>query len=160
VDRARTFNRGHECVGIRCRCARCAVGRACRDTESIARLRTGKRTSRAGWGQSEAVVVVCQPEGEAGGQPPSSSVKEGGGRKAAALASKSNWPSREAAVERFISGKWCRRVVLDQVMDGQYDRAGCRCELEAECNIYMRQRDRVELEDGILWIEREGDMKV
>ncbi|RKK63864.1 hypothetical protein BFJ69_g16845 [Fusarium oxysporum] len=75
------------------------------------------RAGRDG-GQSEAVVVVCQPEGEAGGQPSSSSVNEERGRKAAASSSKSNWPLREAAVERFISGKWCRRVVLDQVMDG------------------------------------------
>ncbi|KAH7169547.1 RecQ helicase [Fusarium sp. MPI-SDFR-AT-0072] len=117
------------------------------------------RAGRDG-GQSEAVVVICQPEGEAGGQLSSSSVKEGGGRKAAVSSSKSNWPSREAAVERFISGKWCRRVVLDQVMDGQYDRAGCRSESEAECDVCVRQRDRAELEDDILWIEREGDMKV
>ncbi|EXL40011.1 hypothetical protein FOCG_17406 [Fusarium oxysporum f. sp. radicis-lycopersici 26381] len=111
-------------------------------------------------GQSEAVVVVYQPEGEAGGQPPSSSVNEERGRKAAASSSKSNWPLREAVVERFISGKWCRRVVLDQVIDGQYDRAGCRSESEAECDVCVRQRDRAELEDDILWIEREGDMKV
>jgi hypothetical protein len=49
---------------------------------------------------------------------------------------------------------------LDQVMDGQYDRAGCRSESEAECDVCVRQRDRAELEDDILWIEREGDMKV
>ena len=56
-------------------------------------------------GQSEAVVVICQPEGKAGGQPSSSSVNKERGRKAAALSSKSNWPLREAAVEQFISGK-------------------------------------------------------
>jgi hypothetical protein len=45
-------------------------------------------------------------------------------------------------------------------MDGQYDRAGCRSESEAECDVCVRQRDRAELEDDILWIEGEGDMKV
>jgi superfamily II DNA helicase RecQ len=109
---------------------------------------------------SEAVVVMCQQEEEAGD--PRSSAKAGRRRKAAAAAasSRAKWPVKEAAVERFVSAKWCRRVVLDQVMDGQYDRAGCHAESEVACDVCQRQRDQLELEEDISWFERGGDMAI
>ncbi|KAJ3469903.1 hypothetical protein MRS44_000002 [Fusarium solani] len=107
---------------------------------------------------SEAVVVICQQGEEAGG--PRSSVKAGRRRRKAAVSDRAKWPAKEAAVERFISAKWCRRVVLDQVMDGQYDRAGCHPESEVACDVCQRQRDQLALEEDMLWFEREGDIAV
>ncbi|KAG8664054.1 uncharacterized protein FPOAC1_014121 [Fusarium poae] len=67
----------------------------------------------------------------------------------------SSWPPKEAAVERFISGKWCRRVVLDQMMDGRLDRAGCDDKVEEICDICRRQRDQLMFEADISWVENE-----
>jgi superfamily II DNA helicase RecQ len=107
--------------------------------------------------QSEAVVVTCQQEEKTKGQGSSSLGKAGGRKRGGAAISRPNWPSREAAVERFVSGEWCRRVVLDQVMDGRYDRGRCQSESEVECDVCRRRRDQVALEDDISWYEREGD---
>ncbi|KAM5527015.1 hypothetical protein FOXYSP1_20527 [Fusarium oxysporum f. sp. phaseoli] len=109
--------------------------------------------------QSKAIIVICQQEdSEAIGQP--SSAKAWRRKKAAASYGRAKWPPKEAAVERFVSGKWCRRVVLDQVMDGQYDRAGCQPESEVACDVCEWQQDQVALEENILWFEREGDMAI
>lgn len=109
--------------------------------------------------QSKAIIVMChQEDSEAGGQP--SSAKAGRRKKGAASYSRAKWPPKEAAIERFISAKWCRRVVLDQVMDGQYDRAGCQPESEVACDVCERQQDQMALEEDILWFEREGDMTI
>jgi hypothetical protein len=40
-------------------------------------------------------------------------------------------------VDRFISGAQCRRIDLDQEMDGRVDRVGCK-EGEERCNVYQK----------------------
>ncbi|KNB16583.1 hypothetical protein FOXG_21712 [Fusarium oxysporum f. sp. lycopersici 4287] len=102
------------------------------------------RAGRDG-GQSEAVVVTCRPRPE-----------NKSGKKTTA-SGKSSWPPKEAAVERLIRGKWCCRVMLDQVMDGRFDRMGCDEETEEAWDRCRRQMDQLMFEDNISWVEREGD---
>ncbi|OBS16846.1 hypothetical protein FPOA_12575 [Fusarium poae] len=99
---------------------------------------------------SEAIVVVCRPKGR---EREDKADKKKVERARATISS--SWPPKEAAVERFISGKWCRRVVLDQMMDGRLDRAGCDDKVEEICDICRRQRDQLMFEADISWVENE-----
>jgi superfamily II DNA helicase RecQ len=61
--------------------------------------------------RSQAVVVMYQQEEvkmECLSLPP-----RAGGRNTATASRTNKWPPKEAAVKRFISGEWCRRMVLD-----------------------------------------------
>jgi hypothetical protein len=79
-------------------------------------------------------------------------------RRAGASFVRKSWPAqREAAVERFVSRKWCRRVVLDQVMDGWFDRIGCDDGSEAACDVCQRQIIQSRFEEDITWVEREEE---
>lgn len=44
----------------------------------------------------------------------------------------------EEAVKEFVEGKWCRREVLDRVIDGRLDRNGYE-EDEAACDVCARR---------------------
>ncbi|KAF4449200.1 hypothetical protein F53441_7482 [Fusarium austroafricanum] len=54
--------------------------------------------------------------------------------------------SKHAAIDGYISGDVCRRVVLDSIMDGRQDREGC-VDREEICDVCQRQVNEEDRED-------------
>ncbi|KAL6406184.1 hypothetical protein AUP68_10351 [Ilyonectria robusta] len=66
----------------------------------------------------------------------------------------------DAATDDYISGRVCRRVIMDSVMDGRTDRDGCE-EGEELCDICQVRSEVVDLEElGISEDEEETGMQV
>ncbi|KAL6411082.1 hypothetical protein AUP68_07521 [Ilyonectria robusta] len=66
----------------------------------------------------------------------------------------------DAATDDYISGRVCRRVIMDSVMDGRTDRDGCE-EGEELCDICQVRSEVVDLEElGISEDEEETGMRV
>lgn len=65
---------------------------------------------------------------------------------------------KDASTE-YISGRACRRVVMDSVMDGRADRDGCE-EGEELCDVCQARSEVVDLEDlGISEDEESAGMR-
>ncbi|KAL6401247.1 hypothetical protein AUP68_08439 [Ilyonectria robusta] len=66
----------------------------------------------------------------------------------------------DAATDDYISGRVCRRIIMDSVMDGRTDRDGCE-EGEELCDICQVRSEVVDLEElGISEDEEETGMRV
>ncbi|KJZ69304.1 hypothetical protein HIM_11298 [Hirsutella minnesotensis 3608] len=87
-----------------------------------------QESGRAGRdGARSEAVVVCGP----------GAAKHGPGGE------QGGW---EEAASEFVGGKWCRRVVLDRVMDGWVERSGCE-EGEEGCDVCVTRRWMETIED-------------
>jgi len=62
--------------------------------------------------------------------------------------------AQAAAMESYVSGRVCRRVVLDSMMDGREDRDGCE-DGEELCDVCQRRSEEVDLEE--LDISEDGE---
>lgn len=66
--------------------------------------------------------------------------------------------AEEAAEDDDVSGRVCRRAVMDSVMDGRRDRNGCE-EGEEPCDICQSRSEAIGLEDlGISEDEEEASV--
>lgn len=97
------------------------------------------RAGRDG-GRSNA-VVVCRAAG-------------GGGRQDDG---QGTW-QWEQSVEQFVEGKWCRRQVLDRVMDGWLDRTECETDEEV-CDVCTRRYRAVAMAEEMMAREEEEEDK-
>lgn len=96
---------------------------------------------------SEAVIVYA---GRGGAGPAHSHSRQKRGQAQAAI------PGPEKAVEKYIEGQWCRRIVLDEIMDGYTTRTACE-EGEAACDICKRLLDEEERDALIAMAADEED---
>ncbi|KJZ70997.1 hypothetical protein HIM_09608 [Hirsutella minnesotensis 3608] len=103
-----------------------------------------QESGRAGRdGARSKAVVVCRKPGRPG-QDARSAERAKGGRR-----DQKEGGTWEGAVEEFVEGKWCRRQVLDRVMDGWLGRQGCEADEEA-CDICTRRHWESMVEELII----------
>ncbi|KJZ71409.1 hypothetical protein HIM_09197 [Hirsutella minnesotensis 3608] len=108
-----------------------------------------QESGRAGRdGARSQAVVVCRKPGRPG-QDARGAERAKGGRR-----DQKEGGTWEGAVEEFVEGKWCRRQVLDRVMDGWLGRQGCEADEEA-CDICTRRHWESMVEELIIQEEEE-----
>ncbi|PWI64632.1 hypothetical protein PCL_09489 [Purpureocillium lilacinum] len=62
----------------------------------------------------------------------------------------------EQSVEQFVEGKWCRRQLLDRVMDGWLDRTECETDEEV-CDVCTRRYRAAAMAEEMMMKEEEED---
>lgn len=117
-----------------------------------------QESGRAGRdGSRSEAVVVCRkarhPRGGNNGQGQAGKAKRGQGKQG-----REEEPQWEESVEEFIEGKWCRRQVLDKVMDGWMGRVGCEADEEA-CDVCTRRHWEAMVEEELTIKEDEENDK-